>query len=195
MKQSLKLTILLFFYFYIFFCADSNIIKDLQSNLNQECGKRELVDGRIINNYDKNQNNLACPFCSSIKSQLDDKYLILKRTSHNILCLNLYPYLRGHLMVIPIKHVANLAELNSEESLDLINLLNFATELLKKWGALGFNIGLNLGEYAGASVLDHIHFHVLPRFKQNAGFTDFFTNLTILDAPLIKIYEELKALI
>ena len=195
MKQRLKLTILLCSYFNIFFCADSNIIKDLQSNLNQECGKRELVDGRIINNYDKNQNNLACPFCSIIKSQLDDEYLILKRTKHNILCLNLYPYIRGHLMVIPIKHFANLAELSTEESLDLINLLNFATELLKKWGALGFNIGLNLGEYAGASVLDHIHFHVLPRFKQNAGFTDFFTNLTIIDAPLIKIYEELKALI
>src|SRR6476469_25674 len=80
--------------------------------------------------------------------------------------LNLYPYNNGHLMVVPNRHLARLADASSDELHELIELTQRAEILLTEaYAPHGMNMGINLGKPAGAGVLDHVHLHVVPRWN------------------------------
>lgn len=95
----------------------------------------------------------------------------MHRAEHNFLILNLYPYTSGHLMIAPYQHVATLAEASPASLQEMILLAGDAEKRLQDiYHPDGFNIGMNLGESAGAGVAGHIHMHVLPRWRGDANF-------------------------
>lgn len=115
-----------------------------------------------------------CPFCP--KDELSDgDSLIVHRGERCLVVMNLYPYNAGHVMVMPTRHVADLTELEDDESRELHELIVESIAALRdSFEPEGFNVGLNLGAAAGAGIQAHLHWHVVPRW---AGDTNFMPTL------------------
>ena len=97
----------------------------------------------------------------------DAEHLVITRRKNAFLMMNRYPYTVGHLMAVPYRKVAELSALGENEVVELWNLVVHAQALLRAAvKAQGFNIGLNLGECAGAGVPDHLHIHIVPRWSR-----------------------------
>ncbi len=112
----------------------------------------------------------GCPFCR-IPSMSDEDGLIVRRGETAYAVLNLYPYNPGHLMVVPYRHVADYTELTAEEAAELALLTQQAMRAVRHVsGADGFNIGLNMGDIAGAGIAAHLHQHVVPRWHGDTNF-------------------------
>ena len=93
--------------------------------------------------------------------------------------LNLYPYNPGHLMVFPNRHIEDLAELSSDEVMEMHRLAILSMKIIRElYHSQGFNIGYNLGEVAGASI-KHLHLHIVPRFRNELGFVDIIAGSKI----------------
>ena len=113
----------------------------------------------------------GCIFEAAPGQTCNQDKLLLFRDSATVVLLNRFPYANGHLLVAPIKHVAGLEELSGDETARLIDLVSSSTTILKKHlQPDGFNIGLNLGEVAGAGIADHLHFHIIPRWHGDHNF-------------------------
>ena len=137
-----------------------------------------------------------CIFCAKLAANNDRANLILLRAQHNFVLLNLYPYTNGHLMIAPYDHIASLAEANSETRAEMIELTARAeTALRKVYNPGGVNVGMNLGECAGAGVAGHIHMHVLPRWPGDASFMTTIGETRVLPEDLQTTYEKLVAVL
>jgi ATP adenylyltransferase len=125
----------------------------------------------------------------------DDKStLILHRGKTAYLVLNRFPYNAGHLLAIPYRPVATLAELLPAERAELMDLLVLAQQILSD--ALhpdGFNIGFNIGSAAGAGIPTHIHAHIVPRWNGDNNFMPVIADTRILSSSLEVIWERLRA--
>lgn len=111
-----------------------------------------------------------CPFCD-IPEMADEDGLVLTRGDLVYAVLNLYPYNSGHLMVVPYRHVADYTELDDPETLELGTVTKQALTAVRKASApQGFNIGINLGDIAGAGISAHLHQHVVPRWGGDTNF-------------------------
>ena len=117
-----------------------------------------------------------CIFCEYARSTNDRENLVVYRAKHNFILLNRFPYTTGHVMIAPYEHVDSL-EAPSPETLEELMLLARETQrrLREIYQPSGLNLGMNLGESAGAGIADHIHMHVLPRW---AGDTSFMTTVS-----------------
>jgi len=117
----------------------------------------------------------GCIFCPEYHDQSDEQRLILYRGGRVMLMMNRFPYNNGHLLVSPWRHISSLDELTPEEEKDLMDLVKRSIRALQKvMHPDGFNIGLNLGREAGAGYEEHLHFHIVPRWR---GDTNFMTAL------------------
>ena len=95
--------------------------------------------------------------------------------------LNLYPYNSGHLMVVPVRHVASYDELDAAETEELGALTKASMRTLRKAsGAQGFNIGMNQGQVAGAGIAEHLHQHVVPRWGGDSNFMPIVARTKVL---------------
>jgi ATP adenylyltransferase len=112
----------------------------------------------------------GCPFCLAPKAAPTDS-LIVSRGERVFTILNLYPYNPGHLMVCPYRHVADYAELDAAEAVELAAFTQLALRVIRSVsGAHGFNVGMNLGAVAGAGIAGHLHQHVVPRWGGDTNF-------------------------
>jgi ATP adenylyltransferase len=103
----------------------------------------------------------------------DEASLVVFRGATCYVILNKFPYNNGHLMVVPNRHVASLAEATAAELSELIELARRAeVAVTETYAPHGLNMGINLGKPAGAGILDHLHLHVVPRWN---GDTNFMT--------------------
>ena len=85
--------------------------------------------------------------------------------------LNLYPYTNGHLMIAPYEHVATLEEAQPETLAEMMRLTRECEGHLRSaYRPHGINLGMNIGESAGAGIAGHIHMHMLPRWSGDANF-------------------------
>jgi ATP adenylyltransferase len=135
-----------------------------------------------------------CTFCTQIAAQDDENYFIIKRYAYHVVMLNLYPYNAGHVLVVPYKHVADLADLAPQESAELMDIVTTCTQALKLvLKADGINVGINLGKMAGAGMPSHLHAHVLPRFLGDTNFMPTLNNTKVISFDLSSIYQQLKA--
>lgn len=115
----------------------------------------------------------GCILCRIRDAGEDETNLVLHRTPLNYVLINRYPYNNGHLMIVSNRHEGDLHRLTPEERADMIELAGRAEEILSEaYRAHGINMGINLGEAAGAGVLGHLHLHIVPRWK---GDTNFMT--------------------
>lgn len=117
------------------------------------------------------ESSSGCPLCRAGAADDDAEALVVARRAETFVVLNLYPYNSGHLMVLPRRHVADLTELGRTEALELSELTTTAIRVLRDvLNPQGFNLGMNLGDVAGAGIAGHLHQHVVPRW---AGDTNF----------------------
>lgn len=117
----------------------------------------------------------------------DDETFIVHRGELVFAILNAYPYAVGHLMVLPKRQIANLIELTADESLELWSTVTHASEVLKsEYKPHGLNVGLNLGPAAGGSVSEHLHVHIVPRWRGDANFMTTVANAKTISEPLIE---------
>ena len=135
----------------------------------------------------------ACVFCSIAARDDDENTFILHRAGRNFVVLNIYPYTSGHLMIVPFEHTADLPALAKETSDELMDLAKRAQGLLDEtYHPHGFNLGMNLGNAAGAGVSDHLHLHVLPRWSGDANFMTTVGETRVIPEDLRSTYERLR---
>lgn len=135
----------------------------------------------------------CCIFCTDDNSACDEERLILYSGKNTIVMMNKFPYVNGHLLVAPVKHCHGLDMLNDEERLDLINMVNRATEIIKEaFSPEGFNVGLNLGKVAGAGVEEHMHFHIVPRWYGDSNFMTVLADVRVIPEHIRETYMKLK---
>lgn len=117
----------------------------------------------------------GCPFCAlaAVPADVghDREALVVARGESCFVVLNLHPYNPGHLMVLPLRHVADLDDLDAPESAELMSMTQTAIRVLREVsGPHALNVGINLGGVAGGSLSEHLHQHVVPRWSGDANF-------------------------
>jgi len=144
----------------------------------------------VVNNTKKN----GCIFCPGEKENLSERF-ILFMGDHSLVMMNKYPYINGHLLVAPLRHVASLDQLENHEMVSLMAMVSHSVAILKKtMEAEGFNLGMNLGKAAGAGVEDHLHFHVVPRWNGDTNFMTVFGDLRVIPEHIEQTYQRLSLL-
>ena len=124
----------------------------------------------------------------------DEDTYIVWRGERCFAILNRYPYATGHLLVMPYREVAELDLLDPAESTELWQtVLAGAAAVKAAYRPQGLNIGLNLGEAAGAGVPTHLHVHVLPRWSADSNFMTAVAETRVLPEALPMTWEKLRA--
>ena len=135
----------------------------------------------------------GCIFCSKAQEQQDEKNHLLWRGERVFILLNAFPYNAGHLLVAPFRHIGDALELTAEEGAELLRAVGVSLRALRaSFRPQGFNIGVNLGEVAGAGVADHVHVHVVPRWSGDTNFMPVLDNTRVVPEALEATYRRLK---
>lgn len=138
-----------------------------------------------------------CFLCRAAAEYADTKFadrqhLVVARNDHAIGLLNRFPYNNGHLLVSPLRHVAELRDMTDAEHLAAMHMLGDFTRILgEKICAGGFNIGLNLGSIAGAGVPGHLHWHLVPRWAGDTNFMASVAGVRVIPQSLSALWEAL----
>jgi ATP adenylyltransferase len=128
-----------------------------------------------------------------ITAERDDEALIVFRGQHNFVVLNRFPYTSGHLMIVPYIHAADLAGIDRPTASELMALTRDSERHIRRlYHPDGLNLGMNIGESAGAGVAGHIHMHVLPRWTGDASFMTTISETRILPEELAVTWRRLK---
>ncbi len=136
----------------------------------------------------------GCIFCRRAAMDNDAENLILYRGKHAFVILNLYPYTNGHTMVVPFTHKASLEDLDETTRNELMQLTTEAVTVIRNvYHAEDFNIGINIGEAAGAGIAEHIHVHIVPRWTGDTSFMTTSGDTRVLPESLDKSYQRLRA--
>ncbi|MXW43069.1 MAG: HIT domain-containing protein [Acidimicrobiia bacterium] len=123
----------------------------------------------------------------------DEQIGILWRGETCFALLNAHPYGSGHLMVVPNRRVADLADLTPAESQELWATVMAAVAAIRQaYTPEGINVGINIGAAAGAGVPDHLHVHCLPRWQGDTNFTTTVAEARVLPEPLSESWAKLK---
>ncbi|MGI8792508.1 MAG: HIT family protein [Acidimicrobiales bacterium] len=137
----------------------------------------------------------GCVFCRILSSS--DRGAdtgVLWRGTHAAAVLNAYPYTSGHLMVMPVRHTADLETLSVYEGSDLWSGITAGITAIKSaYGPDGINVGANLGRAAGAGVPGHAHMHVLPRWEGDTNFTTAVAGVRVMPESLPATFDKLSA--
>ncbi|HOI15427.1 MAG TPA: HIT domain-containing protein [Geobacteraceae bacterium] len=141
-----------------------------------------------------NEKPSGCIFCLGERKDEDaeKERLILHRGMHTSIMMNRYPYSCGHLLVSPLRHVADMGRLLPEEMLELFENVRLCCSVMT--GILspqGYNIGMNLGKAAGAGVDDHLHIHVVPRWVGDTNFMTLIADVRVMPESLSATYDKL----
>lgn len=133
--------------------------------------------------YIKSEKPAGCVFCkSSIRC---DKYVIYEGKVCFVM-MNMYPYVSGHLMIIPVRHIDKIADLTTEERKEIFALLETTVRVLQEvMNPGGFNIGMNLGRAAGAGIEEHIHVHVIPRWDGDTNFMSAVNDIRVIPEDVL----------
>ncbi len=134
-----------------------------------------------------------CVFCHKVEAD-DDAEFVVFRSTYVYVTLNLYPYNNGHLLVVPYRHVGDLTELDTLTVTDLMVTTQDALVALRQiYRSPAFNVGLNLGEAAGAGVAEHLHQHIVPRWPADSNFLSVLASTRVIPDLLADTYRLLKA--
>lgn len=144
----------------------------------------------ILNKRQKGEG--PCIFCELKEETPNDKNLVLYRGKKTYVVMNRFPYINGHLLIVPYAHVAHLRELDSKTHQEILELTAQSMDLLQETlKADGFNCGLNVGKVAGCGILDHFHWHVVPRWNGDTNFMPVLSDVRIMPEYLSETYKRL----
>jgi ATP adenylyltransferase len=132
----------------------------------------------------------SCFICRGLAEQNDRGNLIALRTPLSVVLLNRFPYNNGHLLVAPRRHKGKLGELEPAETLEVQQTL---ARLVKVLDGLmrpdGYNVGLNLGQAAGAGLPGHLHWHLVPRWHGDTNFMPILTDVKVIAQSLDALFD------
>lgn len=136
----------------------------------------------------------GCFFCAAPELPHSSADLILYRDRLLVVLMNRFPYANGHLLVAPARHVADLCELNTEENTAIAVMLSRCTAILRKtFKPNGFNLGLNLGEVAGAGLASHLHWHIVPRWHGDHNYMTVLAEVRTIPEHIENTFARLLA--
>ena len=134
----------------------------------------------------------GCIFCRMIKGDKKIPSKVVYKDKDLMVIMNVFPYNPGHLQVVPIKHVKNLEDLTEEEFNKFFRIGKKCLKLLEKtFKPLGYNMGINIGEVAGASI-QHLHMQIVPRYKREIGFMEIVGQTKVMPMSLDYVHKQLK---
>ncbi len=132
----------------------------------------------------------GCIFCNALAQTDTHENLIVYRGKTAFVILNRYPYTSGHLMVAPFAHLSTLEALEASTRAEVMELAATALQVLREiYHPQAFNVGANIGAAAGAGVVDHIHFHVVPRWSGDTNFMTALADTRVLPESLEDTYQ------
>ncbi|MGD1014076.1 MAG: HIT domain-containing protein [Acidimicrobiales bacterium] len=135
-----------------------------------------------------------CVFCGFAHEEVGESSGVLFRTDTSFVILNAFPYGSGHLLVLPRRHVATLQELRDDEYAEFFwTLRKTVVALESTYGPDGMNVGLNLGQAAGAGIPKHLHAHVLPRWSGDTNFMTSIGETRVLPESLASTWQKVHA--
>jgi len=140
--------------------------------------------------YIRGEKDAECFLCRMFTEKTDRENLVLFRGKTCVVNMNRYPYNSGHLMISPLRHIAELDELTAEEEQEFSELTRRAVAALR--AALqpeGFNIGINLGAAAGAGLKEHLHRHIVPRWVGDTNFMPVLGETHVVPEALLETYD------
>ena len=142
--------------------------------------------------YIKGSRPAGCILCL-IKEGAEEVVNLTVHTGKNLtICVNLYPYNPGHVMIFPHRHITDIREYTQDEAGELHELTQATLDVLDKThGPAGYNIGYNMGGAAGGSI-DHLHRHVIPRYPRETGISDLIAGKRVLVESPFRTTERLK---
>jgi ATP adenylyltransferase len=135
-----------------------------------------------------------CVFCEIQKDpKRDEANFVLYRGSFNYIVLNIYPYISGHLLIVPFEHIADLDRTSKETTDEMMDLTKQCqTALREVYQPAGFNVGMNLGRSAGAGIAPHLHQHIMPRWTGDTNFMTTVGSTRVMSEELGTTYSKLK---
>lgn len=135
----------------------------------------------------------GCVLCQlQANTAKDEENFVVYRGAWCFVVLNRYPYVSGHLLVVPNEHVAELDAADKETTDEMMDVSKRCqTALREVYRPDGFNLGMNLGSAAGAGIVDHIHVHVLPRWNGDTNFMTTVSDSRVLPEDLKTTYQKL----
>lgn len=143
---------------------------------------------------ERKQGGDGCVFCQVLAEQDSAANLVLYRGTGAFVMLNRYPYTSGHLMVLPLAHVARLDAVTPAVRAEMMELQTQAVAVLEAvYAPQGFNLGANLGAAAGAGIAEHLHLHIVPRWAGDTNFTATVGHTRVLSETLEDTWQRLHA--
>lgn len=136
----------------------------------------------------------GCVFCDILKNPAtDEEKFILHRAGFNFVILNIYPYISGHLMIVPYAHLANLDKADKQTTDEMMDLAKQSQTIIREvYEPNGMNLGMNFGKAAGAGVAEHFHLHILPRWIGDVNFMTSIGETRTIPEDLQTTYDKLK---
>ena len=135
----------------------------------------------------------GCIFCEALKHADGPENLVVYRGSEAFVMLNRFPYTSGHLMIVPYDHKPSLEQLTAASRADIMELSARAIIVLQAiYTPQGFNLGMNIGNAAGAGVTEHVHLHVVPRWVGDTNFMSSISQTRVLPELLEETYRRVK---
>jgi len=134
-----------------------------------------------------------CIFCTEPEEGRDRKNYILRRYKRCYVIMNIFPYNNGHLMVIPYKHVEDLESLPDATLKEMMVVTKECCAVMREaMKPQGFNIGVNVGDAAGAGIKEHLHIHIVPRWHGDTNFMAVMDEVRVMPQHLRETYDILK---
>jgi ATP adenylyltransferase len=147
----------------------------------------------FIRDVSRQEDSGECFLCRAAAADDLAACLVVKRTPLAMAVLNRYPYNNGHLLIAPLRHVAQLEELEREEMAEISDLLIQAKKLMDYlMTPHGYNIGLNLGRAAGAGLEAHLHVHIVPRWVGDVNFMTTVGSAKVIPQSLEELWRLLS---
>lgn len=134
-----------------------------------------------------------CYFCKVCGEHDDARNTILKRTENFIIKLNDFPVTKGHLLIAPCKHVRTIPDLSVQIRSELMELISTTMHILEvELHCTSMNVGANIGPLASASIPDHLHMHIVPRYaNEGISFLETIGNTRAIPWSMEELYKQL----
>jgi ATP adenylyltransferase len=130
--------------------------------------------------------------CRAWKSQDFEKHYVLKKGVNSFVIMNTYPYNNGHLMVASAAHKGDFEDIGIEVRSEIMELVSDSIGVLKEAiSPHGFNVGINLGQVAGAGLTDHLHVHILPRWQGDTNYMPLLADVKVISEHLDDTYRKI----
>jgi ATP adenylyltransferase len=140
-----------------------------------------------------NQPVAGCVLCDLGTHEPGPDSLVLHRGERAFVVMNRYPYVSGHLMVVPYAHCGAPTRLDPADWTAAHDLVRPAVRVLEaEYRPQGFNIGMNVGRAAGAGIDEHLHIHIVPRWSGDTNFVPVLSDTRVIPEALEVTWQRLS---